>query len=223
MTVLSIIDINEPNVSLPDFKIGSYWNHNAPNYTFHMLGLRSPLLIATEPFYTNVGLIHKKGIIAYKPTQFAIENMNHIESSLERSIQEWVEKYDGENIPSRFITAFKNPSFNLRPTIRSDAFTGLKLAKDVRCFEWFGNTWNGAAIGPGRYQLLLKASGFFLGSHGESDYVASLHLRVCQIKYAPAEEESITFPILEECLLGTKDFEKKTADSKKPKLLRVKK
>ena len=124
---------------------------------------------------------------------------------------EWLEK----TVAERLTTFLSQPNCSvnkplkeiyldnpvLRPTFRAGSnMFWAKLAKNCRAFNWGGESMKLKDMGPGRYQFVLRVNGIFVGHHGDSDYVASLNLRVIQLRHEPCEIEAGNIP--QTCLMS---------------------
>ena len=112
-------------------------------------------------------------------------NVQWIEWTASQKLHEFVKKPDcGVSKPLRELYCAKP---ELRPSFRHGAdIYWAKYAKNCLGFNWAGEPMKLKDMGPGRFQLVLRLNGIFMGQHGDTDYVASLNLRVIQVRHEPS-------------------------------------
>ena len=96
------------------------------------------------------------------------------------------------NLPKTLKEGF-NRTPQLRPSCRGDRDVYFaKNAQDVQYYDWEGNPLPTAPGESGEYQLLFRIANIFFGNHGLDQHVASLHVRIAQVRYRPAEAERVS-------------------------------
>ena len=94
-----------------------------------------------------------------------------------------------EGLPERLRrTLVKDDGQLLRPIFNASGKAYFKPSTDCKIYDWLGKRVMKEELGPGRYQLLLRADKLYIGPHGKTDYPASLQAKVWQIRYDPDPE-----------------------------------
>lgn len=102
---------------------------------------------------------------------------------------------NGLKLPAEFqMIGNKEEAFKRLPA--RDMFF-IKLNHDVACFNKERQLMKLAALSIGDYRVMIHVKGLYIGSHGNTNKVASLQLRICQIQHAPVMPTCMFSAVLE--------------------------
>lgn len=200
---MKMIKLYRPAVIIPEnILIGPVKNFMTPTRTIHMVQISDAtnphLLLATEVFYSHRGILREEGVIAYSPNGLATCALTRLEQQVAQCLQMWASNTPCQELPSWLMDALKADNLTLCPTAPAGRTTWFKLAVDCNLYNWAGDMRNdhlksniGKSTGPGYYQLLLRPISTYVGPHNVGNHVASLHIRVAQIRYLPTLDEQV--------------------------------
>ena len=141
---------------------------------FRSDGIKSSLDKKPEMMYTVAG--HVRDIL------------NGIEAEAVRQLKVPADLIQQHNLDPASVTS----ESLYRPLYKSDHLFS-KLSPDCSFFNNRRQLIKREELGHGEYRVVLLITGIYIGSHAQSDKLASLHMRISQIQYQPV---NIT------CLLG---------------------
>jgi hypothetical protein len=134
-------------------------------------------------------------------------NVNHAESRVAPLLRDAVKSTSP--LPAVLRDAYLRHPY-LRPTFRSERnITWFTLSPGCAYFNWQGQhiAANQMVNTPGEYQFILRCNGIYMGSHGSLDNVASLNLRIAQIRYRPIDIFIDDYSLPAKCMMTDEPME----------------
>lgn len=192
---------------MPTLHVGPYKTVKTSERTLHFVSLTSDknetICFESAEFYSFGGVVNDQ-VIGYPdvvdsssidcPRDHLRSNISYTEFGVEGLLTAYLKKNPDCGLSNTMRTLYMaNPV--IRPTFKegSDIYWA-KLGRHTRCFDWEGKPIKAKDMGPGRYQFVLRCTGIYIGQHGESNYVASLNMRVIQIRHQPLAIEGGSIP-----------------------------
>jgi hypothetical protein len=207
--------INSSEVVLPDVNVGPHRKYKAAEKTLHFVNVsntRGSCLLFKSPEFVSVkgpvgeviGYPFTQDVMSPFPVDYLEFNVKSMESVIEGNLGQFLRIATTPDLnPTLRELYLSKPK--LRPTFRNfnetEGIYWAKLTVNTLYYNWHGAAINPSELGPGRYQFLLRCNGVYMGQHGDSSYVASLNLRVVQVRFEPMDlMRGMTLPTT--CLLN---------------------
>ena len=187
---LQVINAARPGNVLPNPIIGSYFtlNSDGKRPTVNLCALRNTTgdgyFIQTEVFNMRSSPIKQTETdLLFICTRDELPHTVNVIENLEGLVNKSLTNEDIK-IPANLMMAIKNCNGKvLRPSVNADEKIFLRTTPDTKYYNWDGNAISPNDLKRGKYQLIIRASNIYFGQHGQSNYPASVQLKVIQVRY----------------------------------------
>jgi hypothetical protein len=198
--------------SLPSVQVGPHRIFKTAEKSLHFIDVSTiskgdfgKSLVFQSPEFNSMTGIVKSEVIGY-PILDIDDELRACVSTMEKTIEEALVQFLKSSATPHLPKTLREMFISipvLRPSFKANSdIYWAKLSPTTQYYTWEGEPTAAVSMSAGRYQFILRCNGVYLGQHGDGEYVASLNLRVAQLRHRPIELETPAYFVSKECLMG---------------------